>query len=136
MPIPVIYIAGPYRAATRAAVELNIQVARKLGALACLKGWMPIIPHANTAHLDEIAALPDEFWLDGTLELMRRADAVLLCPGWERSTGTLAEMSAARLQGLPMFLSENELPLAHEFNAQRLQARSNKAAERSTHGQA
>ncbi len=37
----------------------------------------------------------DGFWLDGTLELMRRCDAVLLVPGWESSSGTRAEIEEA-----------------------------------------
>ncbi len=51
--LPCVYVAGPYRGKSRAAVELNIQVARKVGMLAAIKGWSPVIPHSNTAHLDE-----------------------------------------------------------------------------------
>lgn len=111
--LPVIYIAGPYRAATRAGIELNIQTARRVGALAALKGWSPIIPHANTGHLDEVLPdMPDQFWLDATLELMRRCDAVLLCPGWKNSSGTQAELFEARRLALPVFETESILPTA------------------------
>jgi len=113
--IPVVYVAGPYRGPSRAAIELNIQVARKVGALAALKGWSPIIPQANTGHLDEVVALPDQFWLDATMELLRRCDALLLCPGWERSTGTLAEMDEASRLRLPIYMTEADLPNACNF---------------------
>ena len=110
---PVVYCAGPYRNSVgRAGVELNIQVARKVGVLAALKGWCPLIPQANTAHFEEVAPLPDEFWLGATMELMRRCDAVVLCPGWQHSLGTLAEVAEAERLGIPVYRSESELPPA------------------------
>lgn len=120
MPMPVIYVAGPYRGPSREAIELNIQVARKVGALAARKGWSPIIPHANTGHLDVI--VPDcseQFWLDATLELMRRCDALVLCPGWKLSSGTCAEIDEARRLGMPIYVSDHELPLGATFVAER-----------------
>ena len=47
--------------------------------------------------------LPDEFWLEGTLELLRRCDAVFLIPGWEQSTGSRSELDEATRLGLPVF---------------------------------
>ena len=106
----VVYIAGPYRGRSRAEVELNIQVARKVGVMAARAGWSPLIPHANTGHLDEVAPdLSEEFWLEATLELMRRCDAVLLCPGWQVSTGTRAEIREAKALGLPVYESLDQL---------------------------
>lgn len=114
--MPVVYIAGPYRGRTRAAVELNIQSARALGLLAARKGWSPIIPHANTGHLDLVAPdLQDRFWLEATLELMRRSDAVLLCPGWENSEGTQAEVAEATRTGIPVIHSLHALPCADDW---------------------
>jgi nucleoside 2-deoxyribosyltransferase len=116
MKIPVVYVAGPYRAPTRAGVELNIHAARKLGAIAAEKGCAPLIPHSNTSHFDEyLPAAGDKFWLDATLELLRRCDAVVLCPGWARSNGTLAEISEARRLKLPIFETDSELPMAAQF---------------------
>lgn len=110
--MPVVYVAGPYRARTRAGVELNIQTARRVGALAATKGWSPLIPHANTGHLDEVCEHHDEFWLDATLELMRRCDAVVLCPGWMDSSGTIAEIAEAKRIGIPVYEAEHQLPHA------------------------
>jgi len=116
-PMPVVYVAGPYRASNRAGVELNIQSARLTGLHCCLKGWSPLIPHANTGGLDEIApAIPDQFWLDATLELMRRCDAVVLCPGYSLSEGTRAEMIEAQRRGIPVYYSVEELPRAVDTN--------------------
>jgi len=115
-PIPVVYVAGPYRAKSRAGVELNIQSARQTGLHCCFKGWSPIIPHANTGGLDEIEpGVGDEFWLQATLELMRRCDAVVLCTGYTRSCGTVAEMIEARHLGIPVYTSLEELPTAKQW---------------------
>jgi len=108
--MPAVYIAGPYRSHTKAGIDANITVAKKVGALASLKGWSAVIPHANTAHLDEVAQLPDEFWLAATMELLRRCDAIVLCPGWQRSSGTLAEVAEAERRGMPIYYTESELP--------------------------
>lgn len=116
--MPVVYVAGPYRAKTREAVELNIQSARRVGLECCRKGWSPIIPHSNTAHLDAVdPSIPDDFWLASTMELLRRADAVVLCPGWERSAGTLAEVAVAKSLGMSIYTSVGQLPLAGEVAA-------------------
>lgn len=48
-------------------------------------------------------AATDEQFLAGTLELMRRCDAVILVPGWSTSEGTKAEIAEAMRIGLPMF---------------------------------
>lgn len=86
MSSPVIYIAGPYRAPTPWQVEQNIRAAEALALEVWRAGLTPLCPHTMTRHMD--GAITDEAALAGTLELMRRCDAVLLVPGWERSTGT------------------------------------------------
>lgn len=113
--MPIVYVAGPYRGLNHAAIELNIQSATAVGMEAIRKGWSPIIPHKNTGHLDEIIALPDQFWLDATMALMLRCDAVVLCPGYERSAGTSAEIQRARREGIPVYVSTAMLPSAEEF---------------------
>lgn len=104
-----VYVAGPYRGATIEAVELNIATARRVGLQLARAGAMPVIPHANTAGFELYAPdLHDEFWLDGTLELMRRCDAVVLCPAWSTSKGTLQEIAEAARLGIPVFKSVEE----------------------------
>ena len=116
MLIPVVYVAGPYRGRTPQAVELNIQTARAVGLLCCRKGWSPVIPHANTGLLDQLdPSIGDEFWLASTMELLRRADAVVLVPGWEKSSGTRDEITEAQLRGIPVYHAEHLLPDAAEF---------------------
>ena len=103
----IIYCGGSYRAPTVWQVEQNIQAARQLGAEVARRGAYPVIPHANTAHFDGLQ--DDEFWLNGTLELLRRCDAVMLVPGWRGSSGTCGEVEEAHRLGLPVFESIGEL---------------------------
>lgn len=95
-----VYIAGPYRAPTTWGVQKNIHNARLWGVVVAKAGAYPMIPHSNTAHFDG-AVEGDEFWLQGTLEMMRRCDGVILIDGWDRSTGAIAEELQARRLGIP-----------------------------------
>lgn len=113
---PLIYVAGPYRAATREAIALNIDAARVIGISAAALGWFPVIPHANTAHMElDLPELGDEFWLRGTMEMMERCDAVVLVPGWESSAGTKGEMARADALRIPIFRTLDTLPSARAF---------------------
>lgn len=105
--VKLVYVAGPYRAASGWLVDLNIQEARMLGARVAHVGAYPVIPHSNTAHFDGLA--PDALWLGGTLELMRRCDAVIFAERWEQSTGSRAERAEAMQFGLPVFDSISQL---------------------------
>lgn len=89
MPIPLVYIAGPFRGLTAWAIEENIRHAERYGLEAAKLGGMPVIPHANTRFFH--GQCTDQFWLDGTIRLMEVCDAMVLVPGWERSSGAKAE---------------------------------------------
>lgn len=109
---PRIYIAHPYRAATRGIVDLNIQAARLAGVVAARAGWYPVMPTVNTAGFDELLpGIPDAFWLEGTLGLLSTCDAVLMAGNWVDSAGCLAEYEEARELGIPIYQVPN-LPKA------------------------
>lgn len=113
---PLIYVAGPYRAATRDDIARNIDAARAVGISAAALGWFPVIPHANTAHMEiDLPGLGDDFWLAGTLEMMERCDAVVLVPGWQNSAGTRGEIIRAEELGIPIFRTLDALPSASVF---------------------
>lgn len=103
--VKLIYVAAPYRAETKQAVARNIEAAKHVGQLMARKGWMPVMPTANTGlfDFDYPSLQDDDFWLDGTLELMRRCDAVVLTPGWEDSKGCLNEIRVARELGMKVW---------------------------------
>jgi nucleoside 2-deoxyribosyltransferase len=99
-----IYIAGPFRAATPWEVEANVRRAEALSvAVARMPMLFPVCPHTMGRFLS--GAAPDEVWLEGDLELMRRCDAVLLVLDWQRSSGTRAEVTEAHRVGLPVFVA-------------------------------
>lgn len=102
-----IYVAGPYRGPNAWEIECNIRRAETLALEAWRLGVAVICPHANTAHFQ--GAAPDEVWLEGDLEMLRRCDAVLLTPDWGRSAGARAERDEAVRRGIPVLLGLDEL---------------------------
>lgn len=98
-----VYVAGAFSASTRAGVEQNIAHAEEWGIRVAQIGAMPIVPHANTSHRDYELIQPYPFWIEGTKELLRRCDAVLLIPGWEKSSGARGEREEALRLVIPVF---------------------------------
>ena len=96
--IPLIFIAGPYTAATFHETHDNIQAAWRWGCEVAKLGAYPVIPHTNSAYMDHIQA--PKFWYAATQDLMRRCDAVFFAPGWLRSAGALDEADAAAELGM------------------------------------
>ena len=99
--IKLIYVAGPYRSATREGVRRNIETAMQVAMYVAKAGYMPVVPHACTQYFDwDYPKLqPDSFWLDGTMEMLDRCDAIIMCPGWEHSSGSKAEHEHAEKTG-------------------------------------
>jgi len=101
-PIPLVYIAGPYRAATAWEVEANIRRAEEVAYRVARCGALPVCPHANSRGYFQGCA-PDEFWLRGYLALLERLDALFLIDGGRASDGSVAEVGRAMDRGLPIF---------------------------------
>jgi len=80
----------------------NIVRAWKVAAWVWRQGGVGLCPHAMTALMDRAA--PREAFLQGDLELLRRAaDAILVLPGWEQSAGTRGEIAEAERLQKPLF---------------------------------
>lgn len=103
----VVYVAGPFRASTSWGIEQNIRRAESLALEVWKLGAACICPHANTRFYQY--ELPDEVWLKGDLELLSRCDAVLMVPGWERSSGACAELDYAKRREMPFFYTIDEV---------------------------
>jgi len=102
----VIYVAGPFRGPHAWAIEQNVRRAEAVAYEVFAAGHVALCPHTNTRFFD--GALPDQVFIDGTLELMRRCDAVLVLPNWEQSMGTTGEILAAAEIPMPViFLDEH-----------------------------
>ena len=106
----VIYIAGPFRGPSHWDIAQNIRRAEALALQVWRLGHVALCPHANTGHFQDAA--PDEVWLQGDLELLRRCDAVLLTPDWLRSAGARAEFRFAESLGI----LDADTMLAHQVN--------------------
>jgi nucleoside 2-deoxyribosyltransferase len=105
----IIYTAGAFRAPTPWEVEQNVRVAEREALRVAQLGAMPVCPHSMLRHFDQARGVSDDHWLQGTLELMRRCDAVLVVGEYFRSEGTRAEIVEAERLGLPVFFWVSEL---------------------------
>jgi hypothetical protein len=94
-----VYVAGPFRATTAWGIAENVRSAERVGLEVARAGSMPLIPHANTAHFH--GECTDDFWIEGTLELLRRCDAAVFLPGWHHSTGSRGEWAECVRLGMP-----------------------------------
>ncbi|EJY0635094.1 DUF4406 domain-containing protein [Salmonella enterica subsp. enterica serovar Schwarzengrund] len=109
------YISGPYRAECALKTSRNVSRAEQMGKRLTLERpeWFPVIPHKNTELWDFDGGLRNvqpEYYLSGTLEVMRRCDAVLVLPDYRRSSGTLAEIAEAERLGIPVYYSVGSIP--------------------------
>lgn len=109
----VVYVAGPFRAMNERGdqdmwrVQQNVMAAMNVALKVWKLGAVALCPHANSMFFT--GAGDDAMWLNGSLELMRRCDAVVLVSGWEQSQGTLAEIREAQSEAIPVFESVEEL---------------------------
>lgn len=99
--MPVVFIAGPFRADTGWAVEENIRRAERVALQVWKAGAAALCPHTNSRFFHGEGH--DQLWLDGYLAILQRCDAVLLLPNWRESSGARAEHDAAIRAGIPIF---------------------------------
>jgi hypothetical protein len=97
----VIYIVGPFTAATAWDIECNVRKAEEAALLIAQLGAMPLCPHTNTRFFH--GQLTSAFWYEGTMELMRRCDAVFAIDRWSFSHGSEIEIYEAIRRGMPFF---------------------------------
>lgn len=123
-----IYIAGPYRPYTCAdgtwvGTSMNIRNAEvtavnlvnELGHL----GLFPVVPHLNTRDFEnQVKQNDDQYFLDGTMAMLERCDAVLLTMpnADEVSSGTKAEVHRAYQLGIQVYRSFDALRRAAQEN--------------------
>jgi len=104
----VVYVAGPLFGPNDWEIRRNIHRAASLGYEVAKLGAYPVIPHTNTGSVF-IGTMSPEFWYAGTLELLRRCDAIILVSGWEESRGAVAEIAEAKRLNMPVFERVEEL---------------------------
>lgn len=123
-----IYIAGPYRPYTCAdgtwiGSSMNIRNAEVtavnlVNELSHL-GLFPVVPHLNTRGFEsQVKKNSDQYFLDGTMAMLERCDAVLLTmPDADVvSVGTKAEVHRAHQLGIQVYRSFDALRRAAQEN--------------------
>ncbi len=103
------YIAGKFRGKNAWEVAKNIQAAEKASFDVANLAFSYICPHLNGQHFD--GTLNDRYWLDATLELMRRCDFVYIYNPDDLlvSEGTIGEQREATRLGIPIFYNLEDL---------------------------
>lgn len=100
--LPLIYVAGKFRAKSWWEMEQNIREAEDVGMRLWDAGVPAIIPHCNGRFYHGIGS--DEIFLCGTLRMMAACDAVVVAnEDWESSEGTVGEVLEAQRIDLPVF---------------------------------
>lgn len=108
-----IYIAGPYRCKGKCGVDLNhMRRGLRMGVKVLLAGYAPFVPWFDFHHtfmLREGEEVTTEMYQEFSMAWLRAADVVLILPGWETSSGTIAEIEEAHRLQLPVLFSFEEL---------------------------
>ena len=103
-----VYIAGPYRPTQYRTERQNVRSAEAVAVQVANKGHFPVTPHLNTAFFTGEG--PDDLWLWGDLNLLACCSVLVLCEGWEDSSGAVREMERATELGLAVFHDVSDLP--------------------------
>ncbi|KAA0888728.1 DUF1937 family protein [Oryzomonas rubra] len=110
----IVYVAGPYTAPTREGIQANIDKAEAIGKMLLLQGDTPLIPHRITGHWDadpRFSGMTARDWMnDVCLPLLDRCDAIIMCPGWINSPGSLQEHQHAVVTGKLIMYFEDDMP--------------------------
>ncbi len=110
----IVFLSGKFRAPKPYGIELNCRAAEDVSLEISKIGAVALAPHLLSRHFQ--GSLPDQFWIDGAIELMKRCDAVFMIPGWENSSGSIAERQIALDRGMPVF--EDYMRLQEWLNTQ------------------
>jgi len=86
-----IYIIGPFRAENVWLIEQNIRRAEEAALKLWKNGFAVICPHTNTHFF--AGSIPDENFLTGYLEILKRCDAALCIEGYTTSIGSCNEIN-------------------------------------------
>ena len=109
-----IYVSGRYRGD----VTKNIARARRVGIELWEAGHVALTPHMNTAFFEWDCDIEDDDYIRGDLKILARCDAVIMIPGWEKSSGATAEHNFATTQKIPIFYWPDYPPAEFEPNRQ------------------
>jgi hypothetical protein len=84
-----------------------VDLARRYAQEICIAGGLAVTPHLLSQHFDGIRDYM--WWCEAMLVLMRRCDALYMLPRYERSNGSMAELTEALRLEIPVFYHLTEL---------------------------
>lgn len=118
----VVYISGPFSGRTQEEIDAHVESAQEMAKQILLAGHVPIVAHrisANWTTDERFAAFTRYSWLDKLcLPILKKSDAILMLPEWERSVGAVIEERCAIENEIPIFYSLNSLLSAYPHKAQ------------------
>lgn len=100
------YVIAPYRANTVFGIQKNIQIAEDIAAQLWRFGFAVICPHKNSANFDGL--VPDETFLDGDIEILRRCDFAVCGGEHAMSIGCKREKEFCIRNKIPLYYSIQE----------------------------
>lgn len=111
-----VYIAGPYTALRSSDVDRNILTARDAQAELYRMGHTPLCPHSMTAGFErDYPDIEYNVYIETDLEWLKLCDAILMLPGWEDSNGSIKEHQFAIDNGIEVYYSLDDVPIADEI---------------------
>ena len=112
--LPHVFITGPY---VYEHIHENVKAAIELADELYTSGiCLPIIQH-STFMWDSVNPHDEEFWLEYSLQIMKRCDAVLVYDA-DHSMGSIREVAEAQRLDIPVFWSTDELHTWAESGAE------------------
>ena len=102
-----VYIAGKYSDKTLHAQLDNIKAAEKLAIELWSKDIAALCPHKNTALFDDVASW--KTFMEGSYEMLKRCDAILMVSNWTFSKGAKLEWDYAHENNIPIFYKAEQV---------------------------
>jgi hypothetical protein len=110
-PIKIVFIAGPYIGdGTPAVIAANIKEAESYAVALANHGIGFFCPHLHTHHFETKARAEETFYHALDFHFLTHADAILLTPRWQSSSGARRERDWALAKGLPVFYPDSPSP--------------------------
>ena len=108
---PIVFVTGPYSAATGDGVKQNLQRAIEMGRKVFQKGYFALVPHLLVrdfyAPNDTSGPFSYEALMQFTLAMVPKCDALLL---YDHSPGADREWRLAESLGKPVYFDVHDLP--------------------------
>ncbi|PIN89893.1 hypothetical protein COU60_02250 [Candidatus Pacearchaeota archaeon CG10_big_fil_rev_8_21_14_0_10_34_76] len=103
----IVYVSGPYTAKTKKETEKNLKKAVDASVGIWKEGFVPYCPHLNVHYIN--SKLNKNEQEHRTLNILKRSDAVLMLPGWEKSKGASSENEFAKENNIPIIFDVKEI---------------------------